>query len=105
MKPRPEGSARYAFSNRQPDRKVWPAAWGNLPERGFEVPTADELPPLVLAPVQVGTTLSNEVPQVRARVDRLSRKRSETRKKPAAAKAKKSAPAKGGKRVNQGIGK
>lgn len=94
-KPRPEGSARYAFSSRQPDRKVWPAAWGNLPERGFEVPTADELPPLVLTPVQVGTTLSNEVPQVRARVERLSRKRPEAGEKAAAAKAKKKpAPAK-----------
>jgi len=65
--PAPAGSPRYAYSNRQPDRKFWPAAWGNLPERGFEVPNAQELPPLILAPVQLGKALSNEVPQVRLR--------------------------------------
>jgi len=58
---------RLAYSSRQPDRKYWPAAWGNLPERGFEIPTAEELPPLILAPVQVGKALTNEVPQVRLR--------------------------------------
>jgi hypothetical protein len=61
------GTTRYVFAHRQPDRKIWPAAWGNLPERGFEVPTAEELPPLILAPVQVGQSLRNEVPQVRLR--------------------------------------
>lgn len=71
----PNRSARYAYSNRRPDRKIWPAAWGNLPERGFEVPTAEELPPLILAPVQSGTTLTNEVPQIRARKETESETR------------------------------
>jgi hypothetical protein len=48
----PERPVHVAGRGRQqPDRRVWPAAWGNLPERGFETPKVEELPPLVLAPV------------------------------------------------------
>jgi hypothetical protein len=54
---------------RHPDRKVWPAAWGNLPERGFETPSAEELPPLVLAPIVMDTGFQ-VVPQVRGRSKR-----------------------------------
>lgn len=31
-----------------PDRKVWGEAWGTLPERGFAVPSPEEIPPQTL---------------------------------------------------------
>jgi len=48
----------------RPDRLVWTAAWGNLPERGFAVPSATELPALVLARE---ATPEQELPKVRER--------------------------------------
>jgi hypothetical protein len=42
---RPPAAANvYALSL---DRAVWPATWGNLPERGFEAPRPEDLPPSI----------------------------------------------------------
>jgi hypothetical protein len=62
-----EGMRRaFRFTEQKPDRRVWPAAWGNLPERGFEVPSYKELPALVLAP---DSKAPQEVPRVRLRLE------------------------------------
>ena len=69
----PEHPSQVADRGRQPDRTVWPAAWGNLPERGCATPKSDVLPPLVLAPivtealeppaVQLGARLKSAAPR------------------------------------------
>lgn len=45
--PVPAAPAARGQAGPVPDRTVWPATWGTLPERGFQPPAPEELPPSV----------------------------------------------------------
>lgn len=42
----PDNARGRDGSRAAPDRRVWPALWGRLPERGFALPTAEALSPV-----------------------------------------------------------
>jgi hypothetical protein len=68
QQPRPTAAApitlRLGLRGPAPDRHVWPSAWGSLPERGFAVPSAAELPALALS---LEVSSSQEIPRIRGR--------------------------------------
>jgi hypothetical protein len=57
---KPDRGLQYA-AKPAPDRTVWPADWGTLPERGFQVPTPEELAPI---PPNVAANAENSAPRL-----------------------------------------